>query len=82
MGLRSLFVDFNAFFASVEQQEQPQLRGRPVAVVPVLTANSCCIAASYEAKQHGVKTGTLIHEARKLCPGIELVNARPAVYVR
>jgi DNA polymerase-4 len=82
MGLRSLFVDFNAFFASVEQQEQPRLRGRPVAVVPVLTANSCCIAASYEAKQHGVKTGTLIHEARKLCPGIELVNARPAVYVR
>jgi DNA polymerase IV len=82
MDLRSLFVDFNAFFASVEQQEQPQLRGRPVAVVPVMTANSCCIAASYEAKKHGVKTGTLIHEAQKLCPGITLVNARPAVYVR
>lgn len=82
MDLRSLFVDFNAFFASVEQQEQPQLRGRPVAVVPVLSRNSCCIAASYEAKQHGVKTGTLVHEAQKLCPGIMLVSARPAVYVR
>jgi DNA polymerase IV len=82
MDLRSLFVDFNAFFASVEQQEQPQLRGRPVAVVPVLSMNSCCIAASYEAKKHGVKTGTLVHEAQKLCPGIRLVCARPAVYVR
>ena len=47
MSLRSLFIDFNAYFASVEQQEQPNLRGRPIAVVPVLSKNACCIAASY-----------------------------------
>jgi DNA polymerase-4 len=82
MELRSLFIDFNAYFASVEQQEQPALRGRPVAVVPVLSRNSCCIAASYEAKKNGVRTGTLVHEAQSLCPGIKLVSARPAVYVR
>jgi len=82
MSLRSLFIDFNAYFASVEQQEQPHLRGRPIAVVPVLTKNACCIAASYEAKRMGVKTGTIIHEAKKLCPDIQFVEARPAIYVR
>jgi DNA polymerase-4 len=46
MELRSLFIDFNAYFASVEQQDRPELRGRPIAVAPVLTANACCIAAS------------------------------------
>jgi len=58
MELRSLFIDFNAYFASVEQQDRPELRGRPIAVSPVMSANACCIAASYEAKRHGVKTGT------------------------
>jgi DNA polymerase IV len=81
MELRSLFIDFNAYFASVEQQDRPALRGRPIAVVPVLSANSCCIAASYEAKRCGVKTGTLLHEAKKACPEIEFIQARPALYV-
>ncbi len=82
MELRSLFIDFNAYFASVEQQDQPRLRGRPIAVVPVITKNACCIAASYEAKRYGVKTGSLLHEAKTLCPDITMVLARPALYVR
>ncbi|PAW78191.1 MAG: DNA polymerase [Verrucomicrobia bacterium Tous-C9LFEB] len=82
MPLRSLFVDFNSYFASVEQQTRPELRNRPVGVVPVLSETTCCIAASYEAKQFGVKTGTLVHEARKLCPRIRIVEARPEIYVR
>jgi DNA polymerase-4 len=81
MALRALFVDFNSFFASVEQQEQPALRGRPVAVVPVMTASTCCIAASYEAKRFGIKTGTNAGEARKRCPGLVLIEARPELYV-
>ena len=81
MELRSLFIDFNAYFASVEQQDRPELRGRPIAVSPVMSANACCIAASYEAKRHGVKTGTLLREARLLCPDIRFVPARPALYV-
>lgn len=81
MPLRALFIDFNAYFASVEQQLRPELRGVPVAVVPVLADTSCCIAASYEAKRHGVKTGTGVAEARRMCRGIRLVLARHAEYV-
>lgn len=79
--LRALYVDFNSYFASVEQQLRPGLRGRPVGVLPVLAETTCCIAASYEAKAFGVKTGTPVYEARKLCPDIVLVAARPPLYV-
>lgn len=81
-GLNWLFLDMDAFFASVEQQLCPELLGRPVAVVPVMADTSCCIAASYEARQQGVKTGARIADAKKLCPDIRLVQARPAEYVR
>ncbi len=76
-----LFVDLNAFFASVEQQERPELRGKPVAVVPLVTPNTVCIAASYEARPFGVKTGVKVHEAQRLCPGLTLVEGRPKLYV-
>lgn len=79
-GLRWLYVDFNSYFASVEQQLNPDLRGRPVAVIPVETDNTCAIAASYEAKAFGVKTGTPIYEARKMCPGLICVLARHEHY--
>src|SRR5262245_59538297 len=81
MPLRYLFIDMNSYFASVEQQERPELRGRPVAVVPMLAETTCCIAASYEAKRFGVKTGTRVREARQLCPGIQLIPARHELYV-
>ncbi|TXH71908.1 MAG: DNA polymerase [Lysobacteraceae bacterium] len=81
MTLRCLFVDFNSYFASVEQQDDPRLRGRPVGVVPVMAETTCCIAASYEAKAFGVKTGTPVWEARERCPDIVLLQARPARYV-
>jgi DNA polymerase IV len=79
--LRSLLVDFNSYFASVEQQVQPALRGRAVGVLPVMTDSTCCIAASQEAKRFGVKTGTPVREARRLCPAIVFVLARHEVYV-
>lgn len=82
MGIRYLFLDMNAFFASVEQQLRPELRGKPVAVVPLLAETTCCIAASYEAKRYGIKTGTLVQDARLLCPRLELVEARPREYIR
>lgn len=81
MTLRCLFVDFNSYFASVEQQDEPRLRGRPVGVVPVMAPTTCCIAASVEAKRHGVGTGTAVREAIDKCPDIVLVQARPARYV-
>lgn len=79
--LRWLYIDFNSYFASVEQQLQPRLRGKPVAVMPVATESTCAIAASYEAKAYGVKTGTPIWEAKKLCPGIICVLAQHERYV-
>ncbi len=76
-----LFVDFNAYFASVEQQDDPRLRGRPVVVAPVASEHTSAIAASYEAKARGVKTGTRIAEARRICPGLVVRVARPRLYV-
>ena len=82
MELGALYVDFNSYFASVEQQLRPELRGKPIAVLPVVAETTCCIAASYEAKAFGVKTGTRVSDARKLCPEIIFVEARPALYVQ
>jgi DNA polymerase-4 len=79
--LRYLFLDLNAYFASVEQQERPELRGRPVGVVPMMVDTTCILASSYEAKRCGVKTGTNVAEARILCPDIELLVATPKLYV-
>ncbi|PCI46242.1 MAG: impB/mucB/samB family protein [Alphaproteobacteria bacterium] len=80
--LRWMYIDLNSYFASVEQQLQPHLRGKPVAVVPTAdTDSTCAIAASYEAKAFGIKTGTMIYEARRLCPGLLTVPARHDKYV-
>lgn len=81
MSLNALYVDFNSYFASVEQLLRPELRGKPIAVLPVVAETTCCIAASYEAKAFGVKTGTRVSDARKMCRGIILVEARPAMYI-
>ncbi|MEM1303382.1 MAG: DNA polymerase [Planctomycetota bacterium] len=76
-----LFLDMNAFFASVEQQRRPELRGRPVAVVPTMTDATCCIAASYESRPFGVKTGVNVGEARRRCPELQLVEGRHEHYI-
>jgi DNA polymerase-4 len=80
--LNWLFVDLNSYFASVEQQERPELRGKPVGVVPAMVDTTCCIAASYEAKAYGVRTGTIVAEAKRMCPEIILVEGRHELYVQ
>ncbi len=80
-GMRFLFVDFNAYFASVEQHDEPVLRGRPVLVTPLESEHSGAIAASYEAKKYGITRGTTVREARRLCPGIAIRPARHDRYV-
>jgi len=76
-----LFLDLNSYFASVEQQENPGLRGKPIAVVPVMTDATCAIAASYQAKAYGIKTGTMIREAKLKCPKLVCVLANHDLYV-
>lgn len=77
-----LFLDLNSYFASVEQQDRPALRGKPIAIVPLSSDSTCAIAASYEAKRFGIKTGTKIYEARRMCPDLICVPARHDIYVK
>lgn len=79
--LEILFIDMDAYFASVEQMDDPSLRGRPVAVTPVLAPTGCCIASSYEARAAGVRTGCSVRMARRLCPRIRIIKARPDRYI-
>ncbi len=51
-------------------------------VVPVMTDHTCCIAASYEARPYGIRTGTNVGEARRRCPHLRLVEARHELYIR
>jgi DNA polymerase-4 len=75
-----LHIDLNSFFASVEQQLHPEYRGRPLAVVPTMADTTCCIAASYEAKALGIKTGTQVGEAKRICPEIVLIEGNHGEY--
>lgn len=81
--IERLYLDFDGFFASVEQQARPHLRGRPVGVTPFAEAeHTCVIACSREAKLRGVKNVMPIAEARARCPDIILVPQSPDLYRR
>lgn len=80
-GLSYLFLDFNAYFASVEQHDHPALRGRPVIVTPLASEHTGAIAASYEAKALGIGRGTKVRDAREICPDIAVMPARHDRYV-
>ena len=71
-----LHADLDAFYASVEQRDDPRLRGRPV-----LVGTGVVLAASYEAKAHGVRTAMATRQARRLCPQAVVVPARMSAYV-
>ncbi len=74
-----ILVDMNAFFASIEQHDCPEWRGRAVAITNGLTG-TCIITSSYEARAHGIRTGMRLREARRLYPDLIQVAARPGRY--
>lgn len=77
-----MHIDFNSYFASVEQQANPNLRGQPVGVTGGDRLNRTVLgAASVEAKKYGVKTGMMIWEAKKLCPQLILVRGDSDKYL-
>ena len=80
--MRSLYIDMNSFFASVEQQGDPSLCGKPLGITAISAESGACVAASYGAKAFGVKTGTRIFDARRICPGIIFRPSRHRLYVR
>jgi len=71
-----LHADADSFFASVEQRDDPRLRGRPVIV-----GAGVVLAASYEAKAYGVRTAMGGALARRVCPGAVVVPPRMSAYV-
>ncbi len=70
-----LHADLDAFFASVEQRDDPRLRGRPVIV-----GVGVVLAASYEAKAYGVRTAMGGAQVRRLCPQAVVVRPRMSAY--
>ena len=81
--IERLYLDFDGFFASVEQQCDKRLRGRPVGVVPFEgTDRTAVIACSKEAKAYGVKNVMKIKDAKALCPDLILVGQKPDLYRR
>lgn len=81
--IERLYLDFDGFFASVEQQCDKCLRGRPVGVVPFEgTDRTAVIACSRRAKAFGVKNVMPIKEAKRRCPDIVLVPQKPDLYCR
>ncbi len=75
-----LHVDINSCFATVEQQCNSLLRGRPVVVAAYTGRNSCILSPSIEAKRHGIKTAMSVSEAKKIYPGVIVVQTDPAKY--
>lgn len=74
-------VDMNAFFASVEQANNPLLSGKPVAITNGLVG-TCVITSSYEARAFGIYTGMRLKEAKKLCPQLIQLPANPVLYAK
>ena len=74
-----IHVDMNAFFASIEQRDFPELLGMPIAVTNG-KHGSCIITSSYEARAFGIKTGMKLYEGKKLCPHLIQRSSRPKIY--
>lgn len=81
MGRVILHVDMNAFFATCEQLENPQLKGKPI-VVGGQTSRSVVSTASYEARAFGVRSAMPIFQAKKLCPQVIIVDHHFDLYLR
>ena len=74
-----IHIDMDAFYASIEQRDQPSLKGKPVAVGGS-EKRGVVASASYEARQFGVRSAMPSITAKRLCPDLVFVNHRFPVY--
>jgi DNA polymerase-4 len=75
-----LHLDLNSCFATIEQQANPHLRGKPVVVAAYNSPAGCILAASVEAKKLGIKTGLRVKEGKLLCPNLIVLPSDPWKY--
>ncbi|MBI2065985.1 DNA polymerase IV [Candidatus Woesebacteria bacterium] len=75
-----MHLDLNSCFATIEQQANPHLRGRPIAVAAYTTPSGCIVAPSVEAKKYGVKVGMRVKEGKLLCPALIVLPPDPWKY--
>ncbi|QQG41342.1 MAG: hypothetical protein HYV90_04240 [Candidatus Woesebacteria bacterium] len=75
-----MHIDLNSCFATIEQQANPLLRGKPVAVAAYTTPNGCILAASIEAKKLGIKTGMRVREGREIYRSLIVLSPDPQKY--
>ena len=76
----TLVVDLNCAFASIEQQHDPQLRGRPLAIAAYATDAATIVSASREARDLGIRTGMRVFEAKAIFPSIAVAEPNPPLY--
>jgi DNA polymerase IV len=75
-----MHIDLNSCFATIEQQANPLLRNRPIAVAAYNSPRGCILAPSIEAKKMGVKTGMQVREGKLLCPSLQILEPDPWKY--
>jgi len=75
-----MHIDLNSCFATIEQQANPLLRGKPIAVGAYTTPNGCILAASVEAKRLGIKTGMRVKDGRAIYPKLIVLPSDPNKY--
>jgi DNA polymerase-4 len=79
-GRKIIHIDMDAFYASIEQRDNPHLRAKPVMSAAILSSRGVVAACSYEARAYGIHSAMACAQAYRLCPRAEFIKPRMARY--